>query len=167
MLDRILPGLSAATITIAFIWLVYFGRYGLDLGDDGCWLNNPFAYGINIPPLLLGFICHWPYQWADGGIAVLGIANVPLTIALGWSFSFLVIRRLWTGCWAHTTMLSAGIASRALVAFQTVILPSHNYYKLRIQSAFTVKIGLLLADSQGLVRQTFKVVRSATLAKQS
>ncbi|MGY8681746.1 hypothetical protein Q2941_28760 [Bradyrhizobium sp. UFLA05-153] len=123
---------------------------------DGLYLNsiaNPFAYAINIPPSLFGFVYHWPYQWADGDIAVLRMANVTLTIALGWILSFLMTRRLWTVGWPHAAVLSGGLASLALVAFQNWMLLTPNYYILTFHSVLMVMIGLLLADRPGRIRQ--------------
>ncbi len=156
MLDRTLLALSAVTTAILFGWLLYYSSYGLDLKDEGFWLNfiaNPFAYAINVPPTLFGFVYHWPYQWAGGDIAVLRMANVTISMAFGWILSFLVIRRLGTVGWPHAAVLSAGIASVALVAFQTVMLLTPNYYTLNIQSALMIMIGLLLADRPGCMRE--------------
>ncbi|MCK1429189.1 hypothetical protein [Bradyrhizobium sp. 87] len=156
LLDRTLLVLSAATTAILFAWRLYYRSYGLDLKDEGFWLNfiaNPFAHTINIPPTLFGFIYHWPYQWVGGDIAVLRAANVTLALALGWILSFLVIRRLWTMDWPHAAALSAGMGSVALAAFQNCMLLTPNYYTLNIQSFLMVMIGLLLADRPGRMRQ--------------
>ncbi|WP_145963768.1 hypothetical protein [Bradyrhizobium algeriense] len=155
LMDRTLLALSAVTTAILFAWPLYYSRYGLNI-YEGYFLNfiaNPFGYAINVPPSLFGFVHHWPYQWAGGDIAVLRMANITLTIALGWILSFLVIRRLWTVGWPHAAVLSAGIASLALVAFRSLMLLTPNYYTLNIQSVLTVMIGLLLADRPGRMRQ--------------
>lgn len=156
LLDRTLLPLSAATTAVLFAWLLYYSNYGLDLRDEGFYLNsmaNPFAYAISIPPSLFAFVYHWPYQWAGGDIAVLRMANVTLTMALGWILSFLMIRGLWTVDWPHAAVLSAGIASLALAAFQLWLLLTPNYYTLNIQSVSMVMIGLLLTDRPGHLRQ--------------
>ncbi|WGS25995.1 hypothetical protein [Bradyrhizobium sp. ISRA464] len=148
--------LSAVTTAILFAWLLYYTSYGLSLNDEGFYLNsiaNPFAYAINMPPSLFGFVYHWPYKWAGGDIAVLRMANVTLTMALGWILSFLVIRRLWTVAWPYAAVLSAGIASMALLAFFTRLRLTPNYHTLNIQSISMVMIGLLLADRPGRLRQ--------------
>ncbi|MCA1510368.1 hypothetical protein [Bradyrhizobium sp. NBAIM01] len=155
LLDRTLLGLSTATTAILFVWLLYYSGHGLDPSDEGYWLNamtDPFAYSIKIPPNFFDFVLHWPYQWAGGDIAVLRIANVTLTMALGWILSFLTVRRLWTVAWPHAAALSAGIASLALVAFHWRAL-TPNYYTLNVQSALMVIIGLLLADRPGRMGQ--------------
>lgn len=155
LLDRILLALSAVTTAIPFAWLLYYSSYGLNLADDGLYLNfiaNPFAYAINSPPSLFGFVYHWPYQWAGGDVAVVRMANVTLTMALGWILSFLVIRRLWTAGWQHVTVLSAGIASQALSNFFGWWL-TPSYYSLTFQSLLIVMIGLLLAERPGRMRQ--------------
>lgn len=157
MLDGTLLALSAITTAILFARLLYYSSYGLGLMVDGFYLNsiaNPFVYAINVPPSLFGFVYHWPYQWAGGDVAVLRMANVTLTMALGWILSFLMIRRLWTVGWPHAAVLSAGIASMALVAFHLWLL-TPNYYILNIQSVLMVMIGLLLADRPGRIRQVF------------
>ncbi|WP_426441315.1 hypothetical protein [Bradyrhizobium genosp. P] len=154
LLYRILLGLSAITTAILFAWLLYYSRYGLNPADEGLYLNsiaNPFAYTINSPPSLFGFFYHWPYQWAGGDIAVLRMANVTLSMALGWILSFLVIRRLWTVRWPHAAALSAGIASLALVGWYSWAQLTPNYYTLNIQSLLMVMIGLLLADRPGRI----------------
>lgn len=156
LLDRTLLALSAVTTTILFAWLLYYRSYGLNLGDEGFYLNsiaNPFSYAINMPPTLFGFVYHWSYQWAGGDIAVLRMANVTLTMALGWILSFLVIRRLWTVRWLETAVLSAGIASLALVAFANRLQLTPNYYGLTFQSVLMVTIGLQLADRPGRIRE--------------
>lgn len=156
LLDRTLLALSAVTTAILFAWLLYYSSYGLHLRDEGFYLNsiaNPFAYKVNLPPTLFGFVYHWPYQWTGGDIAVLRMANVTLTMALGWVLSSLVIRRFWILDWSHAAVLSAGIASLALVAFRSWLLFTPNYYTLNIQSALTVMIGLLLAERPGHMRQ--------------
>lgn len=155
LLDRTLLALSAVTTAILFAWVLHYSSFGLDLSDEGHYLNsiaNPFAYTINIPPSLFGFVYHWPYQWTGGDIAVLRMANVTFTMVLGWILSFLMIRRLWTVGWPHAAVLSAGIASLALVAFQRWLL-TPNYYTLNIQSVLMIMIGLLLADRPGRMRE--------------
>lgn len=155
LLDRTLLALSAVTTTILFAWLLYYSSYGLDLTDEGFYLNsitNPFGYAVNIPPSFFGFVYHWPYQWAGGDIAVLRMANVTLTMALGWILSFIMIRRFWTVSWPHALVLSAAIASPALVLFQYWVL-TPSYYALTFQSLLMVMIGLLLADRPGRIRQ--------------
>ncbi|QQN65476.1 hypothetical protein JIR23_06945 [Bradyrhizobium diazoefficiens] len=155
LLDRTLMALSAATSAILFAWLLYYSSYGLLLSDEGLYLNfiaNPFGYAINVPPSLFGFIYHWPYQWAGGDIVVLRMANVTLTMALGWILSFLVIRRLWTAGWLHAAVLSSGIGSLALVNFNTWLL-TPGYNALAFQSLVIVMIGLLLPNRPGRIRQ--------------
>ncbi|MCA6112781.1 hypothetical protein [Bradyrhizobium cenepequi] len=156
LLDRTLLPLSALTTAILFFWLLYYSSYGFHLSAEGLYLNsiaNPFAYAINSPPTLFGFVYHWPYQWAGGDIAVLRMANVTLTMALAWILSFLVIRRLWTVGWPHAAVLSAGIACLALVAFHLWTMLTPNYYTLTFHSLLMVMIGLLLADRPGRIRQ--------------
>ncbi|MER8766245.1 hypothetical protein [Mesorhizobium sp. M0968] len=147
-LERTLLTLSAVTTAIFFAWLLYYSSYGLNLEDEGLYLNfiaNPFPYAINIPPSLFGFVYHWPYQWAGGDIAVLRMANATLTMALGWILSFLVIWRLWTVGLLQAVVLSAGIASMASLALRNGLL-TPNYYTLAFHSLLIVTIGLLLAD---------------------
>ncbi|MCC8973306.1 hypothetical protein [Bradyrhizobium brasilense] len=156
LLDRALLTLSAVTTAILFAWLLYYSGYGLRLGTEGFYLNsiaNPFAYAINFGASLFGFVYHWPYQWAGRDIAVLRMANVILTMALGWILSFLVIRRLWTVRWPHVAVLSAGIASLALVAFNPLMKLTPNYDTLTFHSLLMVMIGLLLSDQPGRIRQ--------------
>ncbi|WP_146992713.1 hypothetical protein [Bradyrhizobium macuxiense] len=155
LLDRTLLTLSAATTAILFAWLLYYSSCGFRLSGEGFYLNsiaNPFAYTINSPPTLFGFVYHWPYQWVGGDIAVLRMANVTLTMTLGWILSFLMIRRLWTAGWPHAAVLSAGIAGLALVQFSTWLL-TPGYYALTFQSLLIVMIGLLLPDRPGRIRQ--------------
>ncbi|OPY94407.1 hypothetical protein A5906_13890 [Bradyrhizobium sacchari] len=155
LLDGSLLALSAVTTVILFARLLYYSRYGLGIMVDGLYLNsiaNPFAYAINSPPSLFGFVYHWPYQWADGDIAVLRMANVTLTMALSWILSYLMVGRLWRVSWPHAAVLSAGIASMALVAFHLWLL-TPNYFILNIQSVLMVMIGLLLGDRPGRMRQ--------------
>ncbi|MCC8964781.1 hypothetical protein H8A95_21280 [Bradyrhizobium sp. Pear76] len=116
LLNWTLPALFAV-IAIRFAWLQYDGSYGLNLADEGLYLNviaNSFPYAVNIPPFLFGFLSHWPYQWAGNDIAVLRAANVTPTMALGWICSLLVIRRLWMAGWPHPAGLTAGLSSPAL-----------------------------------------------------
>ncbi|WP_407151166.1 hypothetical protein [Bradyrhizobium sp. ORS 86] len=155
LLHLTLLALSAVTTAILLGSLLYYCSYGLNLADEGFYLNliaNPFRYGINMPPTLFGFVYHWPYQWAGGDIAVLRIANVTLTMGLGWTLSFLVIQRLWAADWPHAAVLSAGIASLALVELRRWT-PTPSYYALAFQSLMMVMIGLLLADRPGRIRQ--------------
>ncbi|MER8594243.1 hypothetical protein NKH33_22010 [Mesorhizobium sp. M1182] len=156
LLERTLLALSAVTTAILFAWLLYYSNYGFNLEDEGLYLNfiaNPFPYAINSPPSLFGFVYHWPYQWVGGDIAVLRMANVTLTVALGWILSFLVIRRLWTVGWLQAAVLSAGIASMASLVFRVRLTLTPNYYTLAFQSLLIIMIGLLLADRPGRVRQ--------------
>ncbi|RXG85481.1 hypothetical protein [Bradyrhizobium zhanjiangense] len=153
LLDRTLLALSAVTTATLFAWLLYYSSYGFNLFDEGQYLNsmaNPFAYGVNIPPSLFGFVYHWPYQWTGGDIVALRMANITLTMTLGWILSFLVIRRLWTASWPHATVLSVGIASLALTNFHSRLL-TPGYYALTFQSLLMVMIGLLLADRPGRI----------------
>lgn len=155
LLDRAVLALSTVATAIPFAWLLYYSSFGLNLGSEGFYLTsmaNPFAYAINVPPTLFGFIYHGPYQLADGDIATLRMANVTLTMALGWILSFLMVRHCWTVGWPHAALLSAGIASMALVQFhQSRLTPS--YYTLTFQSLLMVMIGLLLVDRPGRIRQ--------------
>ncbi|MEZ2147787.1 hypothetical protein AAE026_36740 [Bradyrhizobium sp. DN5] len=155
LLDRALLALSAVTTAILFGWLLYYSSYGLNPSDEGLYLNffaNPFAYAVNSPPSLFGFVYHWPYQWVRGDIAALRMANVTLTMALGWILSFLMIRRLWTADWSRAAVLSAGIGSLAFSNFQGWWL-TPSYYALTFQSLLMVMTGLLLVDGQGRIRQ--------------
>ncbi|MHC2303318.1 hypothetical protein [Rhizobium mongolense] len=148
LLERTLLALSAVTTAILFAWLLYYSSYGFNLEDEGFYLSfiaNPFPFALNTPPSLFGFIYHWPYQWVGGDIAVLRMATVTLTIALGLLLSFLVIRRLWTVGWPQAAVLSAGIASMALLVFRLRLLIS-SYYALAFQSLLIVTIGLLGAN---------------------
>ncbi|WP_027532930.1 hypothetical protein [Bradyrhizobium sp. WSM3983] len=156
LLERTLLPLSAVTTAILFAWLLYYSSYGLRVGTEGFYLYsiaNPFAYAINSPPTLFGFVYHWPYQWAGGDIVVLRMANVTLSMTLGWILSFLIIRRLWTVDRPHAAVLSAGIASLALVAFNPLMKLTPNYDTLTFHSLLVVMIGLLLADRPGRIRQ--------------
>lgn len=156
LLHRTLLALSAVTTAILLAWLLYYSSYGFNVGDEGFWLismANPLFYAVNVPPSLFGFVYHWPYQWAEGDIAMLRMANVTLTMALGWILSFLLIQRLWTVGRPHAAVLSAGIASLALVAFHDRFLITPSYYILNIQSVLIVMIGLLLTDRPGRIRQ--------------
>lgn len=155
LLDQTLLALSTATSAILFAWLLYYSSYGLNPSDEGLYLNfiaNPFLYSRNVPPSLFGFVYHWPYKWAGGDIAVLRMANVTLTMALGWILSFLIFRRLWTARWPHAAVLSAGIASLALCNFRSWWL-TPSYYAQTFQSLSMVMIGLLLTDSPGRIRR--------------
>ncbi|WFU40202.1 hypothetical protein QA640_39385 [Bradyrhizobium sp. CB82] len=156
LLDWTMLPLSAATTGTLFAWLLYYSSFGFNLGSEGLYLNsiaNPFAYAIHIPPSLFSFVYHWPYQWAGGDISVLRVANVTLTMVLGWILSFLVIRRFWTVEWPHAAVLSAGIASLALVNFHSTLSRTPNYNTLTFHSLLMVMIGLLLADRPGRIRQ--------------
>ncbi|MGV7215403.1 hypothetical protein [Bradyrhizobium sp. UFLA05-112] len=156
LLDWTLLPLSAATTATLFAWLLYYSSFGYNLSSDGFYLlsmANPFPYAINMPPSLFGFFYHWPYQWMGGDVAALRTANITLTMALGWSLSFLVIRRFWTVGWPHAAVLSAGIASLALVNFHTTFSRTPNYNTLTLHSLLIVMIGLLLADRPGRIRR--------------
>ncbi|MGY4183224.1 hypothetical protein ACVIHH_008515 [Bradyrhizobium sp. USDA 4518] len=155
LLDQTLLALSAATTAFLFAWLLYYSSYGLMLADEGLYLNfiaNPFAYAINIPASLFGFVYYWLYRLVGGDIAMLRMLNVALSMSLGWILSFLVIRRLWTAGWPQAAVLSAGIASLALCDYRGWGA-SPSYYTLTFQSLLIVMIGLLLADQPGRVRQ--------------
>lgn len=146
-LHQTLVALSGVTTLILLGWLLYYSRYGLEFSDEGLYLNsiaNPFAYSINFPPSLFGFVYHWPFQWADGDIAIVRMVNITFTFSLGWILCFLMIRRLWAAGWLDAAVLSAGIASLALAALQWRQTP--NYNTLNVQSLFILMIGLLLAD---------------------
>ncbi|RWO23249.1 MAG: hypothetical protein EOS10_33970 [Mesorhizobium sp.] len=156
LLERTLLALSAVTTSILFAWLLYYSSYGLNLEDEGFYLNfiaNPFPYAINSPPSLFGFVYHWPYLWVGGDIAVLRVTNVTLTMALGWILSFLAIRRLWTVGWLQAAVLSAGIASMASIVFRVRLTLTPSYYAMAFQSLLIIMIGLLLADRPGRMRQ--------------
>lgn len=157
LLDPILLTLSAVTTAILFAWVLYYSSYGFDLADEGMYLHymaNPFANAVNSPPSLFGFLYHWPFLWAGGDIAVLRMSNATLTMALGWILSFLLIRRLWTAGWSHAAVLSAGIASLALLNFSgSWLMLTPSYYSLAFQSLLIVMTGLLLAERQGRIRQ--------------
>lgn len=155
LLDRTLLVLSLVTTAILFARLLYYSGYSFDLRNEGFYLNfiaDPFAHAVNSPPTLFGFVYHWPYRWAGGDVAVLRVANITLTMALGWVCSFLVIRRLWTVDWPHAAVLSAGIASLALASFYFWVL-TPGYSALNLHSLLMVVIGLLVADQPGRMRE--------------
>lgn len=154
LVDRSLLALSSVTTAILFAWLLYYSRYGFNLSDESFHLRSiasPFAYPINIPPSLFGFVYHWPYQWTGGDIAVLRMANVSLTMALGWSQLPCDPASLDSGL-----AICNGAIGRnrqlALVEFQGWLL-TPSYYTLAFQSLLMVMIGLLLADSPGRINQ--------------
>ncbi|UQR61347.1 hypothetical protein LRP30_31010 [Bradyrhizobium sp. C-145] len=156
-----LLALSVVTTAILFARLLYYCGYGLNLGDEGFYLNfiaNPFPYAMNNSASLFGFVYHWPYQWVGGDIAVLRMANVVLTTALGWILGFLVIRRLWKADWPHAAVLSAGIASLALYHFRLSWGLTPNHYSLASQSLMLVMIGLLLAERQETASQVLGAI---------
>lgn len=156
LVERTLLALSALTTAILFVWLLYYSNYGLNFDDEGFYLNfiaDPFPYAINHPPSLFGFVYHWPYLWLGGDIAVLRIANVTLTMVLGWVLSFLAIRHLWTVGWLQAAVLSAGIASMASIVFRFRLTLTPSYYALAFQSLLIIMIGLLVADRPGRMRQ--------------
>ncbi|NLS74777.1 hypothetical protein E3H11_39135 [Bradyrhizobium brasilense] len=156
LLDRTLLALSAITTTFLFALPLYYSSYGLDLTDEGHYLNaiaNPFVYAINSPPSLFGFVYHWPYLWVGEDIAVLRIVNVMLTMVLGWILTFLVIRLLWRVSWPGAAVLSAGMASLAWAGFSYFWVFTPNYNTLNIQSLFVVMIGVLLAHQPARIGQ--------------
>ncbi|MQW57442.1 hypothetical protein [Sinorhizobium meliloti] len=155
-LERVLLTLSGITTAFLFAWLLYYSSYGLNVEDEGFYLNfiaNPFPYSINSPPSLFGYIYHWPYLWVGGDIAMLRIVNVTLTMALGWILSFLAVGRLCTVGWLQAAVLSAGIASMASIVFRVRATLTPSYYAMAFQSLLIIMIGLLVADRPGRVRQ--------------
>ncbi|NLS75362.1 hypothetical protein E3H11_42480 [Bradyrhizobium brasilense] len=154
LLNRTLLAVSAGTTTTLFSWMLCYSSYAFDLNDEGLHLNsiaNPFAYAINFPPPLFGFIYPWAYPWGGGDIAVRRLAKVTRTIALGWTLSFVLVRRIWTAGWPNTAMLSVGTVSLTLELRSWLLAP--RYYALILQSFLMVVIGLLLADWLGCIRQ--------------
>lgn len=142
-LDRTLRALFFVTTVILFAWLPYNRKCGLNLSDEGSYLNF-IANLLIYAPSLCDFVDHWSCQWAGGDIAVLRLANVTLTMALGSILSLFVIRRHWTAGW----VLSIGIASLTLCDFRNWWL-TPSYFALTLQSFLMIMIGSLLADRLG------------------
>ncbi len=124
--DRTSLGRSAVITATRFAWL----PRDLSSGDEGSYPNSvapPSPCSINVPPLLFGFVYHRPYQGDGSDIVALRMANVTLTMALGWICRFLMIRHLWMADWPHAAALSAGISNLRYTAFVAeMLIPGYN-----------------------------------------
>lgn len=146
--DRTLLALSAFSTAVLVAWICFYSSYGLDLSDEGFYLNSivrPFDYAVNIPPSFFGFIYHWPYRWLGGDVATLRFYNVVCTFALGWLLSFVVILRFWNLHFVVLVVVSAGLSTLILTAFHLWLL-TPNYNTLTLQSLCLVMIGLLISE---------------------
>jgi len=151
--ERVLLIASALISSAIFLWVLYFSRYGLDLTDEGFYLNSirsPSAYNINIPPSQFGFVYHWLHHLLDGDIAKLRLVNVSFTGLLAWGLSLQVLLRCWSrdaGNRALLVVAAAAVSTLSLVVFSLWLL-TPNYNGLAFQALMLVMIGVLDVDGR-------------------
>lgn len=138
--------LSAACSLLLFVWMFRYAAYGLDLSDEGFYLNSiarPSAYPVNIPPSVFGFAWNLPYGWLDGDIVALRRINLSLTFVLSLTLSWCCVQRFWPS-WQGLAA-ATGFAALGLVSYRWWLLtPSYN--SLNFQAVMIVTIGLLLTE---------------------
>lgn len=154
----ILSGSALLTITIIG-WLLKYCYYGLDLTDEGFYLNwiaNPWIYKASVSQF--GFIYHPLHLLTHGHIAQLRQINLLIIFGLYWALLFIFFKTTLTATdrsnfW-HTTSISVLAASLATSGFiyccpfSWLVTPSYN--SLTFQGLLIASIGALLAGKSTL-----------------
>lgn len=148
-------GLSLLLMLTTFYWLFLRSHYGLDITDEGFylnWLAKPSMYDVSMSQF--GFIYHPLYALFHGDIASLRQANMAVIFSLGWLLFIVFFRSVFNSgeskiCWHSSPMITmAAIFALGslfyLCAFGWLVTPSYN--SLVFQALLIASIGSLLAE---------------------
>ena len=140
---------------VPVVWVLTWAGHGFDFTDEGFYLNwiaNPYAYPVSATQF--GYVYHLAYEWLDGDVHALRIANVLLTVLLSFAAFALATppQRASAGLNIAELAVAAGLASSSL-AFIAHGLLTPSYNSLSLQGLLLVSVGLLLSGTDGRSRQ--------------
>lgn len=142
-------GLLVVSVALtAFIvgTMVWFARFGLDLTDEGYylnWISHPGQYPAS--PSQFGFVYHPLYRLLGGDIVLLRRVNILLLFGLAWTASARLLLTWLRLSRPVSIVCGAAVACASMVAFHVnLVTPSYN--SLAIQGVLVVVIGLLMAS---------------------
>lgn len=147
----VVSGASAAASAALVGGMLWFCRYGLDLTDEGYylnWLSDPGLYPWSTTQF--GYVYRPLHELLGGDIALLRQVNVLLVFGLAWVLCHLVLVRVvgWqaTSRW-EAAAHSAALACSSLVVFDLWLLtPSYN--SLAAQGMLVVAIGAAVVSRE-------------------
>lgn len=140
------------------VWMLGWTSYGLDLSDEGSYLNwiyAPHLYRTSITQY--GYVYHYLFHPFLDDISLLRIANLILTLALGTLFGFVLLLRFDPG--SESSGVVERLAMSVPLAFASLLfvgdwLPTPSYNSLNLQGLLIAATALLLIGnrSSGLSR---------------
>ncbi len=139
--------LSVFLLVIAFFFflkVVFVCKFGLDLTDEGFYLNlisNPYNYARSFT--LFGFFYHPLYSVLQGDIVLLRQCSIVVTFALATTLWFLALDAL---SWGRVIISFLGAFSSLLILSPWISTPSYN--TLAFQAVLIAAIALLKMDKK-------------------
>ena len=149
-LPRTAQLLAGAVVTTTAIALVILANRGLDLTDEGFylnWISDPYAWDMSTTQF--GFIYHPLYVLLGNDIVLLRRSTILVTLGLSWVATYLALGPA-SREWSRAVVLSAttGIAGVGLTIYNRWLL-TPSYHTLVLHSGLLVVIGMLLLWSGG------------------
>lgn len=159
---RVVLTVAAAIATVGVVGrMLWYSRYGLDLTDEGYylnWISSPGQYEASAT--LFGFVYHPLYVLVGGDILLMRQANILIMFGLGWLAAYLAFTRVLAQPRTSVTVITAAAAggcSTMLGFHVNLVTPSYN--SLVLCGIMVVIIGLLIdppdaaaGDDDGPVR---------------
>jgi len=153
--DVVFVVVSGLLSAFGIIWLAWWSRYGLDVTDEGYYLNwiaHPGDYASGVS--LFGYAYHPLYVLLNGDIHLLRLANVAITWGLSFAAGWVVLgTEALAGAsavatrWARFSYSSA-VATLSLLQF-TLWLLTPNYNTLTYQAIVLACIGVVMGLYRG------------------
>ena len=148
--------------TIILLWILKFSYRGIDITDEGYylnWISNPFLYKHSLSQF--GYIYHPIYQMVDGNIAYLRILNILSIFLFSWILIFLLLKSILTiesrnKFYLH--IISSGLAISGLLSISAITTPSYN--SLNFLAIIFSGISLILLEKNNSI---IKIIGSAIL----
>ncbi|WP_156459872.1 MULTISPECIES: hypothetical protein [unclassified Mesorhizobium] len=145
----ILSGLATLAVVA---WMLLLARRGIDITDEGFYLNwiaAPGTYPVSVT--LFGFVYHPIYRLLGGDIVLLRQANIVLTFGFAWVFCAALlfrhpVRPDAMPAWVRTIITAAMAAGSFSFFYYWLVTPSYN--GLTLQAVTIVAAGIVLADRQ-------------------
>jgi hypothetical protein len=148
-IENKLVALCAAGTVLIISWLIRYSAYGIDFTDESfylVWMTDPFIYDGSITQF--GFVYHPLYMLLGGDIAALRQANILITFALAWGFTYSFLASLAVDLKESRITLpvvSASLATSSFIVFDSWLL-TPNYNSLNLQALLIAATGMVLAE---------------------
>jgi hypothetical protein len=148
--------------TIILLWILKFSYRGIDITDEGYylnWISNPFLYKHSLSQF--GYIYHPIYQMVDGNIAYLRILNILSIFLFSWILIFFLLKSILTiesRNIFYLHIISSGLAISGLLSISAITTPSYN--SLNFLAIIFSGISLVLLEKNNSI---IKIIGSAIL----